>query len=75
MSKIATAEEAVRHIKDDCIIAVNSSSGLCCPDAVLAAREAIAAHAGDVRSTRSPPATCSERPELTTSPNPVCLQR
>ncbi|MBW3097975.1 acyl CoA:acetate/3-ketoacid CoA transferase [Pseudohoeflea coraliihabitans] len=37
MSKIATADEAVRRIKDDAIIAVNSSSGLCCPDAVLAA--------------------------------------
>lgn len=37
MSKIATAEEAVRHINDDSIIAVNSSSGLCCPDVVLAA--------------------------------------
>jgi propionate CoA-transferase len=37
MSKIATAEEAVGCIKDNATIAVNSSSGLCCPDAVLAA--------------------------------------
>ncbi len=37
MSKITTADEAVRRIKDNSIIAVNSSSGLCCPDAVLAA--------------------------------------
>jgi len=37
MSKIVTAEEAVRRINDGSIIAVNSSSGLCCPDAVLKA--------------------------------------
>lgn len=37
MSKIVTAAEAVRHIRDNCVIAVNSSSGLCCPDDVLAA--------------------------------------
>ncbi|WP_102108083.1 acyl CoA:acetate/3-ketoacid CoA transferase [Oceaniglobus roseus] len=37
MSKIATAQEAVGRIGDNATIAVNSSSGLCCPDAVLAA--------------------------------------
>ncbi|NQV82112.1 MAG: acyl CoA:acetate/3-ketoacid CoA transferase [Alphaproteobacteria bacterium] len=37
MSKIATAHEAVSRIRDGAIVAVNSSSGLCCPDAVLAA--------------------------------------
>ncbi len=37
MSKTATAEEAVRRIGDGAIVAVNASSGLCCPDAVLAA--------------------------------------
>lgn len=37
MPKIVTAAEAVRHIPDDAIVAVNSSSGLNCPDAVLAA--------------------------------------
>jgi acyl CoA:acetate/3-ketoacid CoA transferase len=37
MSKIRTAAEAVAGIQDGAVIAVNSSSGLCCPDAVLAA--------------------------------------
>lgn len=37
MSKTATAEEAVRRIGDGAIVAVNASSGLCCPDVVLAA--------------------------------------
>ncbi len=37
MPKIASAAEAVSHIKDHAIIAVNSSSGLGCPDAVLKA--------------------------------------
>ena len=37
MSKVTTAEEAVKHVSDGAIVAVNSSSGLCCPDAVLAA--------------------------------------
>ncbi|WP_417722317.1 acyl CoA:acetate/3-ketoacid CoA transferase [Salipiger sp.] len=37
MSKVRTAEEAVRLVKDGDVLAVNSSSGLCCPDAVLAA--------------------------------------
>ena len=37
MSKIRTAAEAAAAIADDAIVAVNSSSGLCCPDAVLAA--------------------------------------
>lgn len=37
MSKFKTAAEAVRLIKDGAMIAVNSSSGLCCPDAVLEA--------------------------------------
>ena len=37
MSKVTTAEEAVRLIPDGATIAVNSSSGLCCPDAILAA--------------------------------------
>lgn len=37
MSKQKTAAEAVSLIPDNAIVAVNSSSGLCCPDAVLAA--------------------------------------
>lgn len=37
MSKVTTAEEAVKHVPDGAVVAVNSSSGLCCPDAVLAA--------------------------------------
>ncbi|GBR08527.1 acyl CoA:acetate/3-ketoacid CoA transferase [Acetobacter oeni] len=37
MSKIKTAEEAAALVKDGAIVAVNSSSGLCCPDAVLGA--------------------------------------
>jgi acyl CoA:acetate/3-ketoacid CoA transferase len=37
MSKIKTAQQAARQIKDDAIVAVNASSGLCCPDAVLEA--------------------------------------
>lgn len=37
MSKVMTAEEAVSHIANGAVVAVNSSSGLCCPDAVLAA--------------------------------------
>ena len=37
MPKIVSAAEAVTHIADGATIAVNSSSGLCCPDAVLKA--------------------------------------
>ena len=37
MSKVKTAAEAVKLIKDGAVVAVNSSSGLGCPDAVLAA--------------------------------------
>lgn len=37
MSKVKSAEEAVQLIADNAVIAVNSSSGLCCPDAVLKA--------------------------------------
>jgi propionate CoA-transferase len=37
MSKVRTAAEAVSLIADGAIVAVNSSSGLNCPDAVLAA--------------------------------------
>jgi len=37
MSKVRTAAEAVGLIQDGAMIAVNSSSGLCCPDAVLQA--------------------------------------
>lgn len=37
MSKIKTAAEAVRLISDGAMVAVNSSSGLLCPDAVLKA--------------------------------------
>lgn len=37
MSKIKTAREAAALIADNAVVAVNSSSGLCCPDAVLAA--------------------------------------
>lgn len=37
MPKIVTAREAINHIPDGAIVAVNSSSGLNCPDAVLQA--------------------------------------
>ncbi len=37
MTKVLSLEAAVRLVPDDAIVAVNSSSGLCCPDAVLAA--------------------------------------
>ena len=37
MAKIVSAAEAVKHIADHAIVVVNSSSGLCCPDAVLKA--------------------------------------
>ena len=37
MSKVRTAADAVRLIGDGAVVAVNSSSGLCCPDAVLKA--------------------------------------
>ena len=37
MSKVISAEDAVASISDNAVVAVNSSSGLCCPDAVLAA--------------------------------------
>ncbi len=37
MPKIVSALEAVSHIADNAVVAVNSSSGLCCPDAVLKA--------------------------------------
>jgi propionate CoA-transferase len=36
-SKQRTADEAAAMIRDGAVVAVNSSSGLCCPDAVLAA--------------------------------------
>lgn len=37
MSKIRSALEAVQRIGDKAVVAVNSSSGLCCPDLVLQA--------------------------------------
>ena len=37
MPRIASAAEAVKLISDGATVAVNSSSGLCCPDAVLKA--------------------------------------
>ncbi len=37
MPQIVSAAEAVRHIPDGVIVAVNSSSGLNCPDVILAA--------------------------------------
>jgi len=37
VSKVVSAAEAVAKIPDDAMVAVNASSGLCCPDAVLAA--------------------------------------
>ena len=37
MTKIRTADQAAAVIADGAVVAVNSSSGLCCPDAVLAA--------------------------------------
>ena len=37
MPKIVSAAEAVSHIADGAVVAVNSSSGLCCPDDILKA--------------------------------------
>jgi propionate CoA-transferase len=37
MAKIVSAAVAVKAIADDAVVTVNSSSGLCCPDAVLTA--------------------------------------
>ncbi|MBB2185040.1 acyl CoA:acetate/3-ketoacid CoA transferase [Gluconacetobacter liquefaciens] len=37
MSKIRTATNVASLVEDGAIVAVNSSSGLCCPDAILAA--------------------------------------
>ena len=37
MSKVKSAESAAALVRDGTTVAVNSSSGLCCPDAVLAA--------------------------------------
>ncbi len=37
MPKIVSAAEAVKNISDGATVTVNSSSGLCCPDAVLRA--------------------------------------
>jgi propionate CoA-transferase len=37
VSKVISAQDAVSKIADNAMVAVNSSSGLCCPDAVLAA--------------------------------------
>ncbi len=37
MSKVKSAAEAARLVKDGAVVAVNSSSGLLCPDAVLKA--------------------------------------
>ncbi len=37
MTKVLTAIDAVRLVPDNAIVAVNSSSGLCCPDSVLEA--------------------------------------
>lgn len=37
MTKLTTVAQAVESIQDSSVIAVNSSSGLCCPDAVLEA--------------------------------------
>jgi propionate CoA-transferase len=37
MPRILSAAEAVKAIPDNAIVAVNSSSGLCCPDAILKA--------------------------------------
>ena len=37
MPRIVSAQDAVRHIPDGAVVAVNSSSGLNCPDAVLQA--------------------------------------
>ncbi len=37
MTKVLSVHDAVQLVRDNAIVAVNSSSGLCCPDAVLAA--------------------------------------
>jgi propionate CoA-transferase len=37
MSKVVTAAAAVKFIRDGDVVAINSSSGLCCPDLVLKA--------------------------------------
>lgn len=52
MSKLRTASEAVAFIKDGATVAVNSSSGLCCPDAVLAALGERFEHGGSPRGLK-----------------------
>ena len=37
MSKIKSVSDAVKLIPDNATVAVNSSSGLCCPDFILKA--------------------------------------
>ena len=53
MTKIRTAEQAVALIGDGAVVAVNSSSGLCCPDAVLQALGARFAATGGPRNLTS----------------------
>lgn len=53
MSKIRTADQAVAMIADGAVIAVNSSSGLCCPDAVLYALGARFEASGQPRNLTS----------------------
>ena len=53
MTKIRTAEQAVALIGDGAVVAVNSSSGLCCPDAVLQALGARFAATGSPRNLTS----------------------
>ena len=50
MSKLRSAAEAVSGIRDGAVIAVNASSGLCCPDEVL---EAIGERFADTKSPRA----------------------
>jgi propionate CoA-transferase len=53
MNKIKSAAEAVALIKDGAVLAVSSSSGLCCPDAVLQALGARFAAEGHPRGLTS----------------------
>lgn len=53
MGKIRTAAEAVAMIADGAMVAVNASSGLCCPDAVLQAMGARFADTGHPRGLTS----------------------
>ncbi len=77
VSKVVSAAQAASLIKDGMVVSVSSSSGLGCPDAVLAAiGERFDTRRPSARTsprcTRSPPATCTASRASITSPSPAC---